>query len=126
MLFGYIDPDMLAGPGVTSWAKSPEGLRSERYVIEDVLDVVAGTTGADLLAGGPSLADVAGADEAAFGDVSELRWTTTSTAVTAAATPPRIVKTSVRRRRTAPPKPSCLRLATYHPASRDRADAALS
>src|SRR5690242_6791387 len=101
MLFGYIDPEMLAGPGVTSWARSPEGLRSERYEKEDALGASTVATGGDSLDGGLAPADPGAAgDEAAFGDVSELRWSTTSTTAAAAATLPIVVKTRVRRRRT--------------------------
>jgi hypothetical protein len=49
MLLGYIDPDILTGPGFTSSRKAPEGCRSERYETEDVLEVSGTTTGADSL-----------------------------------------------------------------------------
>jgi hypothetical protein len=104
MLLGYTDPAIVTGPVVTDPARSPEGVRSERY--EDVLDVSAGTTGAEAPPWELPPFETGGTDDDAADDDPEVTWITTMTSATAAATPPMIVHKSVRRRIDPPSHPA--------------------
>src|SRR5262249_36604462 len=111
MRLGEIDPDILTGPGFTSSPRFPEGVRSERYLNEDVLEVLGITTGADSAAWELGLAEMAATgEEAAFGGAPEVTRITAIATATAATTLPIITQTSVRPCRKGPPRPSRLSL----------------